>query len=304
MDSNNERYDSRNNCNAVIETSTNTLVRGCKNTIIPNDVVKIGDGAFSFCQGISSIVIPNTVKTIGESAFYRCGLENIDIPNSVEQIGRFAFGGNQLHSINIHKNISEIGYRAFDANPLETIIVDANNEKYDSRNECNALIDSATNKLLRGSINTIIPNDIEIIEEYAFESLEITSVHIPNSVKVIGFGAFMGCQALESVTFGDGLEQIEGFAFAYTKITKALLGDKVKAIEWGAFVHCEELTEIELPSSIESIGDVSFGACVKLEDISYNGNIEDWKLIELGHQSFSGVKSTTVNCLDGDCELK
>ena len=65
-------YDSRNKCNAIIETATNTLYFGCKATIIPNNVTSIGNGAFSYCSGLTSVTIPNSVTSIGDYAFYNC----------------------------------------------------------------------------------------------------------------------------------------------------------------------------------------------------------------------------------------
>ena len=65
-------YDSRNNCNAIIETSANSLIRGCKNTIIPSSVTSIGDYAFSRCSDLTSIDIPDGVTSIGAYAFYDC----------------------------------------------------------------------------------------------------------------------------------------------------------------------------------------------------------------------------------------
>ena len=90
----NAKYDSRDNCNAIIETETNTLIRGCKNTVIPNSVTSIGSSAFCECSGLTSITIGNSVRYIGSKAFYNCGdLESVTIPNSVRQIGERAFGG-------------------------------------------------------------------------------------------------------------------------------------------------------------------------------------------------------------------
>ena len=65
----NERYDSRNNCNAIIETESNTLVAGCASTVIPDTVEEIGEGAFFWCFGLTSVEIPNSVTSIGKSAF-------------------------------------------------------------------------------------------------------------------------------------------------------------------------------------------------------------------------------------------
>ncbi|MBP3229003.1 MAG: leucine-rich repeat domain-containing protein, partial [Bacteroidaceae bacterium] len=77
-------YDSRENCNAIIETATNTLIVGCQSTIIPSSVTKIDEWALSGCTGLTSIDIPNTVTTIGEYAFYDCkGLTSVTIPGSV-----------------------------------------------------------------------------------------------------------------------------------------------------------------------------------------------------------------------------
>ena len=97
----NTKYDSRNNCNAIIETSTNKLIFGCKNTIIPNSVTSIGDSAFINCTtGLTSITIPNSVTTIGQYAFYNCSLTSVTIGNSVTSIGAGAFGDcNNITSI-------------------------------------------------------------------------------------------------------------------------------------------------------------------------------------------------------------
>ena len=94
VESGNIVYDSRENCNAIIETETSTLLRGCKKTVIPNTVAVIGQGAFGNCIGLTSITIPNSVTSVGRQAFYGCsGLTSITIPNSVTRIGFWAFNG-------------------------------------------------------------------------------------------------------------------------------------------------------------------------------------------------------------------
>ena len=72
VDAANTTYDSRNNCNAIIQTSTNTLIRGCSTTVIPNSVTSIGDAAFSNSRSLSSITIPSSVTSISYGAFSEC----------------------------------------------------------------------------------------------------------------------------------------------------------------------------------------------------------------------------------------
>ena len=92
VDGGNKRYDSRDNCNSIIETGTNTLIVGCKNSVIPNSVTSIGDGAFRGCSGLTELTLPNSVWSIGEYAFQGCsGLTELTLPSSVTRIGKNAF---------------------------------------------------------------------------------------------------------------------------------------------------------------------------------------------------------------------
>ena len=115
VESGNTRYDSRDNCYAIIETSTNTLIYGCKNTIIPNSVTEIGNYAFSYCIGLREVTIPNSVTTIGEHTFDQCsGLTEVTIPNSVTSIGDDAFFRcSELTSVTIGSGVKRIGGKAF-----------------------------------------------------------------------------------------------------------------------------------------------------------------------------------------------
>ena len=111
-------YDSRNSCNAIIETKSNKLVIGCQKSVIPNTVTTIGNSAFSDCTNLSSIQIPNSVTTIEAYAFYGCrGLKTLEIPSSVKTIGYLAFHiCESLTSITCYPTTPPtLGERAFDA---------------------------------------------------------------------------------------------------------------------------------------------------------------------------------------------
>ena len=216
VDENNPKYDSRNNCNGIIETANNRLISGCQNTIIPYGVTNI-DHAFWNCSSLKQITIPNTVTNIGTYTFSQCSLTSIVIPKSVTSIGDAAF-------INC---------------PLSTIVVEEGNPKYDSRNHCNAIIITSTNTLLAGSDNTIIPEGITAISPNAFRGRKhIASIAIPNSVTRIGEYAFEGCTSLTSITIPDGVTAIKTFTFSSCDaLTSVIIGKGVNSFEQGAFFN-------------------------------------------------------------------
>ncbi len=242
-------YDSRNNCNAVIATKTNTLVLGCQKTIIPDSVENIGNFAFSGCTGLTSITIPDSVTSIGLYAFFQCtGLTSIIIPDSVTSIGGEAFSG---------------------CKGLTSIVVKRDNTVYDSRNNCNAIIEKKTNTLVLGCQKTIIPDSVENIGNYAFSGCTgLTSVTIPNSVESIGERAFYGCINLTSIIIPDSVTSIGGKAFSgCTGLTSITIPNSVESIKNWAFRGCTGLTSITLPKSLSEIGKGVFNGCENLQTI-------------------------------------
>lgn len=153
VDANNTFYDSRNNCNAIISTSDNTLVVGFNRSTIPDGITSIGSRAFYGRPGIENITIPNTVTNIGASAFTECAsLGSINIPEGVTTIGDSVFRHCiNLASATLPSSITNIGnYAFFNCTRLGSITVTATTppsvggSSFGSTNNCPIYVPAAS----------------------------------------------------------------------------------------------------------------------------------------------------------------
>ncbi len=219
VESGNLIYDSREGCNAIIETASKTLIAGGRNSFIPDGITSIGGGAFSYNKGLTSITIPESVTSIGWTAFEETGLTSVAIPESVTSIGSFAFTGTDITSVSIPKSVTYIGQGAFSrCQNLTSVQVEEGNPVYDSRGNCNAIIETASNTLIEGWEFSSIPNSITSLGEGAFSGCyDMKSFNIPSSVTRIGSEAFWGC-GLTSVSIPESVTSIGTYAFYCTSL--------------------------------------------------------------------------------------
>ena len=256
VDEKNERYDSRDNCNAIIQTGDNRLILGARYTIIPSSVKVIGYSSFEYRHFDSSILeIPEGVEEICSSAFYSCSnIGKVKISSTVKDIAEGAFRG---------------------CSDISSIEVASGNPVYDSRMNCNALIHTSTNTLMKGSDNSFIPYGVESIASYAFCNSDFEMIAIPETVKKIGNSAFEGCSSLKSISIPGSVTEIGKYAFSVcNNLTSVILGDGVTKIDNNAFNSCSELKSVTFPKSLRSIGLWAFAGCEQLRSIYLPGEMD------------------------------
>lgn len=273
VESGNPVYDSRNNCNAIIETATNMLLVGSANTIIPVGIQSIAGGAFEGCQGLTSIEIPDSVKDIYGMAFANCrDLSSVRLHNGTTSIGNSAFFEcTSLKDIYIFGSIQKIGYNAFSGCPLETIVVDSSNPVYDSRDNCNAIIETATNILLEGSANTKIPSSVTLIGNNAFAGrTSLTHIDIPGTVTAIEGDAFRNCENLVSISFSEGLQKVESDVFdGCSSLTELVFPNSLTELGINYFYECNSLKTLVIPNSIVSTECIVMESLLQISQLTY-----------------------------------
>lgn len=353
----NPTYDSRENCNAIIETSSNKLLYACMSTVIPNGVTSIDKSAFKHCSGLAFINIPNSITSIedgmfsgcnnlikvelnsnaivskrynyesdysikkifgsqveeyilgedvteiGSGAFYECGqLTSIHMSDNVTAIGEGAFQNcSALTSIIIPDKVTSIGDNAFqNCINLLSIQVESGNTMYDSRENCNALIETSSNTLLWGCQNTVIPNSVTGIADYAFYGCAgLTTINIPNGITKIGNYVFCGCTNLTSISIPNSVTSIGKLAFAGCyALTSIIIPNSVTLIDEYAFNACSGLTSIIIPNSVTVLESSAFYLCTGLTTIQ----VESGNMVYDSRDNCNAIIKTADNTLIIGCQ--
>lgn len=307
-------FDSRDGCNAIINTSQNKLIAGINNTVIPTTVTRIGEFAFMDCDAITSIDIPSGVTNIDDGAFCGCSaLESFTIPSGVTTIGYRTFlNCGKLETITIPASLTGIGSSAFEgcSSLITEISIPADM----------TVVPSAAFRGCSSLTSVTIPSSVTRIEDDAFygcESLtditipegvtdirygafsgckKISSLYIPSSVSSISIGAFNYCDALESIVVAAGNTTYDSRndckAIIKTSTNELVAGSAntvvpsgVTIINDGAFSGRTGLEELVLPVSLTSIGSYSFTNCINLENINIPDGVTD-----IGTSAFEGCE--------------
>lgn len=259
VDPDNKVYDSRDNCNGVVETASNTLIIGCKTSTVPEGITGIGDYAFKWCYGPDSFNLPSSLLSIGSYAFLGCdSLTSLMIPEKVNSIG--------------------IGITAYCDN-LVSIKVTSGNPYYDSRENCNSIVEKNNAAIVAGCGKSVIPSGIKAINASAFE----------------------GCNTLKTISLPSSLQSIGEHAFAYCGELKTLsIPSGIKRIEEGLVRGCTSLVSIDIPSSVNYIGNSAFNDCISLESLVIPEGVTNIDYMFKGCQSLSYVSLPSTARLELD----
>ena len=270
--------------------------------VLPEDHKKKYSGMVKIPKSVTHNGIKYKVTSIGEHAFYKCSeLESVVIPKSVKSIGSFAFlGCRRLGNVVIPKSVTSIGSAAFSG--CVSVKVKRGNKKYDSRDNCNAVIETATNKLISGCNNSVIPNGVTSIEGMAFDGCSgLTSITIPESVTDIGLFAFQNCYfAPDSIINKSSLPETNTQENELNKLLgdetienlKSLIGFRLGdcwganlcdaetsdglLIKDGTIIKCRPWAKsVVIPNSVTGIDNDAFFDCPNLTTIIIGNGVTD-----------------------------
>ena len=292
-----------------------------EDVIIPDDVTTISPLIFQGCYSLLSLTIGNSVRAIRESSFANCTeLASVNIPQGLTTIESKAFENcHSINSLHIPQSVSVIGDGAFrGCSGLSSISVADNNPIFDSRNNCNALIETETNTLVLGCKNTVIPTDVTTIDSYAFNCSDLINIDLPLSVNAIKGGAFEGCSSLSSIVIPESITEL-GAAFigcsSLTTVTmnsnclnsstgqftqysnffgpqveNYVIGDAVTKIGRYAFTDCSNMKSIVIGSGVTFIGDDAFKGCSGLKRAEF-ASVENLLAIDFSNHNYNNPLS-------------
>ena len=247
-------------------------------------VISLGMSAFHDCSELTSIKLGKYITAFGDQTFNGCSaLKELVIPAAVNSMGRYVF---------------------HNCYGLEKIVVEEGNSKYDSRDNCNAIIQSDINSIILGCKNTIIPTSVIGIGEEAFiNCIELKSISIPPSISVIGHSAFSGCFGLNEITLSPNLKTINGGAFYNcTGIKNVHISDldawfDIEFYEESSnplfyaenlYLNDELVTDIVIPNNIKDVPAFVFTQYKKLKSVTFHDSI-----LSIGAHAFHNCSGLT-----------
>lgn len=286
-----------------IDDNDEITIIGVKNLnledlVVPNIVSYIAEGAFKECWEVTSLVIPESVKRIDEGAFSGCSsLESITLPfygdmrrsstDPVQHMFGYIFGREEYGD---SYRVNSYSFKYIDDVPKDISV-----DYYIPHSLRNVVIADCEYIPIRafdgcGSIRNItIPDNVKIIDNFAFNNCRITSINFPNGLTRIGNRAFWDCNKLTSITIPDSVTSIGFGAFNHcTSLESVTLSNNLTVIETGTFDQCSSLESIIIPSSVKEIKNGAFSHCTSLSSVTILDGVE-----KIGENAFDNCTNLT-----------
>lgn len=290
----------------------------------------IADYAFYSCGSIKTIILSDDIKALGNSSFYHCSsLTSINIPSGVTTLPASVLEWTGLKTFELPAQITQIEAKALaKLYSLTSLTVHPDNEIFDSRNNCNAIVETATNKIIVGHEKTVYDETITAVAAFAFYAAskysDAQTLVIPDTITQIDPNAYsFYAQKIYNLTIpfigenkeGTGEVKFSSIFGTQTKVVKVIVtGDttiginafngqselkeiifqgSASLIDYQAFYNCTKLTTVQLPKGLTTIGTAAFYSCIQLAKFEVPASVET-----IGHQAFyycTALKTITLN---------
>ena len=260
---------------------------GIEKIVIAGCLDEIENNVFSGCTRLNEIVLPSTIYSIGNKAFYNCKALKSNIEKDIlyncrelQSIGDEAFGMcSSLIGISIPSGVTSIGRDAFKGcDSLEAVLVD------DIRSWCGIRFKSEYSNPLYCAHNLYLCINLNDANNLSLEYELLTELNLPDNIRGISSGAFVGCDSLESIVIPGSVHYIGAFAFYKCSNLKTVsIPDGIIKIEEGLFMNCSLLENIEIPDSVTVIEQFAFRECKSLKQVNFG---ENSRLESIGKEAF------------------
>ena len=280
-----------------VKTIGDTAFGGCDAlTTLPMGagVERIENEAFSYCDGLTEIVIPESVRYIEYEAFRYCdGLVDVDLPDSLLELGNTVFAGCAALVTETEGGVTYLDGWAIAAEDGISAVT-----------------------LREGTVG---------IASSLFSELDgvhtLREVHLPESLRSIGWMAFYGCTLLKEVVIPDAVTHIGSQAFFNSSAvitwgdapqierlgTRAFLGianealvipDSVTVMEEEAVSYAYDLITVHIGKNVKKLLGHNFVMCNNLRTITYGGTVAEFNAIEK-ERGWNSSSVSEVQCTDG-----
>lgn len=289
--------------------------------VLPDSLQTIGNDAFESCTALKKITIPEKVELIDKYAFSYTNLNEVIfnarnciinstssyIPTFPKTITHLEFGDQvqsipnnlckpltELTSLKVGRNVQSMPYNCFSASKkLASVEWNAVNMEEANTPFASTLtqisfgkdverIPSALCKGLEQLSSIVLPDSLKEIGENAFFGSGITSIQIPEKVRVIETGTFSYCESLKGITLNPEIETLGKSAFyKCTALEEINIPNNVDSIGSSAFSYCTALTSVTIPDRVRIIEEYTFADCSQIKDLSIGKGVQ-----EIGSNAF------------------